>query len=287
MTELLQQILNGFVVGSNYALIALGLTIIFGILEVVNFAHGEFYMIGAFMTLFCTTLFGVPFLLAIPIAMGVVALLGMIVERAVFRPILGGPPINGMLLSFGLSVFLMNMALYLFKADPRKIDSGYSHVVMNFLGLHITLERLLAIVLAFVLVGLLYVFIQRTRLGKAMRAVAQDREAAQLVGVNISAIYTITFAIGCALAAAAGSIMGAIFLVSPTMGWTPVLKSFVVVILGGFGNVPGAILAAMILGQVESLGGGYVSYEYKDAYAFVLLLLAFMFRPQGLLGGAK
>lgn len=287
MTELLQQILNGLVVGSNYALIALGLTIIFGILEVVNFAHGEVYMLGAFVTLFGTTMFGVPFLLAIPISMVIIALFGMIIERLIFRPILGKPPINGMLLSFGLSVFLMNIALYFFTADPRKIDSSYSHKMMNFLGLHISLERLIAIVLAFILVVILFMFIQRTKLGKAMRSVAQDREAAQLVGINVSAIYTVTFAIGCALAAAAGSIMGAIFLVTPTMGWTPVLKSFVVVILGGFGNVPGAVLAALILGQVESLAGGYISYEFKDAYAFILLLLAFLFRPQGLLGGAK
>jgi len=286
-TVFLQQVLNGIVLGSNYALIALGLTMIFGILEVVNFAHGEIYMIGAFMTLFLTTLLGVPFLLAIPVSMAVVALLGVIIERGVFRPILGKPMINGMLLSFGLSTFLMNLALLLFKADPRKIDSGYADVNLTFLGLQVTLERLLVIIVAVLLVGILYLFIQKTRTGKAMRAVAQDREAAQAVGVNIARIYPITFAIGSALATAAGSLVGAIFLVSPTMGWTPVIKSFVVVILGGFGNVPGAIFASLILGLVESLGGGYVSYAYKDAYAFVLLVLAFLLKPEGLLGGSK
>jgi branched-chain amino acid transport system permease protein len=287
LSVFLQQILNGLVLGGSYALMALGLTMIFGILEVINFAHGEIYMIGAFMTLYFTTLFGVPFLLAIPISMVVVALLGLMIQRVVFRPIIGKPMINGMLISFGLSVFLMNLSILLFKADPRSLESGFAHVNIRFFGLQITLERLLAIIVAIVLVSLLYLFIQRTKIGTAMRAVAEDREAAQAVGVNIARIYLLTFAIGCALAASAGSIAGAIFFVSPIMGWTPAIKSFVVVILGGFGNVTGAILASLILGIVESFGGGYISYAYKDAYAFVILLLAFLLKPEGLLGGSK
>lgn len=287
LTVFLQQILNGLVLGGSYALMALGLTMIFGILEVINFAHGEIYMIGAFMTLYFTTLFGVPFLLAIPISMVVVALLGLMIQRVVFRPIIGKPMINGMLISFGLSVFLMNLSILLFKADPRSLESGFAHVNIRFFGLQITLERLLAIIVAIVLVSLLYLFIQRTKIGTAMRAVAEDREAAQAVGVNIARIYLLTFAIGCALAASAGSIAGAIFFVSPIMGWTPAIKSFVVVILGGFGNITGAILASLILGIVESFGGGYISYAYKDAYAFVILLLAFLLKPEGLLGGSK
>ncbi len=286
-TVFFQQILNGLVLGGSYALMALGLTMIFGILEVINFAHGEIYMIGAFMTLFFTTLLGIPFLLAIPISMVVVALLGLMIQRVVFRPIIGKPMINGMLISFGLSVFLMNLSILLFKADPRSLESGYAHVNIRFLGLQITLERLLAIIVAIILVSLLYLFIQRTKIGIAMRAVAEDREAAQAVGVNIARIHLVTFAIGCALAASAGSIAGAIFFVSPIMGWTPAIKSFVVVILGGFGNVTGAILASLILGIVESFGGGYISYAYKDAYAFVILLLAFLLKPEGLLGGSK
>ena len=209
------------------------------------------------------------------------------IQRVVFRPIIGKPMINGMLISFGLSVFLMNLSILLFKADPRSLESGFAHVNIRFFGLQITLERLLAIIAAIVLVSLLYLFIQRTKIGTAMRAVAEDREAAQAVGVNIARIYLLTFAIGCALAASAGSIAGAIFFVSPIMGWTPAIKSFVVVILGGFGNITGAILASLILGIVESFGGGYISYAYKDAYAFVILLLAFLLKPEGLLGGSK
>ena len=287
LTIFLQQVLNGIVLGSNYALIALGLTMIFGILEVINFAHGEIYMIGAFMTFYLSSLCDVPFLFSIPLSMAFVSALGLIIERWAFRPIIGKPMINGILLSFGLSTFLMNLSLFLFKADPRRIDSGYDHININLLGLQITLERLLVIIVAILLSGLLYLFIQRTKTGTAMRAVAQDREAAQSVGVNIARIYALTFAIGCSLAAAAGSLVGAIFLISPTMGWTPVIKSFAVVILGGFGNTTGAILASLLLGLVESLGGGYVSFAYKDSYAFVLVLLVLLLKPEGLLGSKK
>ncbi|MEW5908427.1 MAG: branched-chain amino acid ABC transporter permease [Thermodesulfobacteriota bacterium] len=282
-----QQGLNGLVLGSTYVLIALGLTMIFGILEVINFAHGEIYMIGAFLTLFLTSIFGIPFLFAIPIAMIGSGLFGLLIQRVVFRPIIGKPMINGMLISFGLSVFLMNLSTLLFKADPRSLDSGFAHLNIRFLGLQITFERLLVIIIAILLVSILYLFIQHTKVGRAMRAVAEDREAAQAVGINIDRIHLLTFGIGCALASAAGSLAGAIFFVSPIMGWAPVIKSFVVVILGGFGNVMGAILAGLILGIVESFGGGYISYAYKDAYAFVILLLAFLLKPEGLLGGNR
>lgn len=287
LTVFLQQILNGLVLGGGYALMALGLTMIFGILQVINFAHGELYMIGAFLTLYFTSFLGLPFLLSIPIAMLGAALLGLIIQKVVFRPIIGKPMINGMLVSFGLSVFLMNFSILLFKADPRSLESGYGHVNIDFLGLQITLERLLAIIIPIILVALLYLVIQRTKIGRAMRATAEDREAAQAVGVSIERIHLLTFAIGCALAASAGSIIGSIFFVSPIMGWTPTIKSFVVVILGGFGNVTGAILASLILGIAESLGGGYISYAYKDAYAFLILLLVLLFKPEGLLGEGK
>jgi branched-chain amino acid transport system permease protein len=287
ITVFFQQTLNGVILGSLYMLVALGLSLIFGILEVVNFAHGEFYMVAAFLTLFIMVKLGVPFLVAMLAAMLVMAVFGIIVERVVFRPIVGKPMINGMLVSFGLSTFLMNLALLLFKADPRKIDSGFAHITITFLGLRVTLERLLALILGVFLVVLLYHFIHNTKTGKAMRAVAQDRIAAQLTGVNVFRIYAITFAVGSVLASAAGAMVGAIFLVAPDMGWTVVLKSFIVVILGGFGSIKGVVFASLIIGLVESLGGGYISYAYKDAYPFLLLVLAFLLRPEGLMGGSK
>lgn len=287
MTVFLQQMLNGLILGCIYALIALGLSLIFGILELANFAHGEFYMLGAFVGLFSMTFFGVPFFVALPIAMVSMAIFGALAERIVFRPIVGKPLINSMLLSFGLSTALANTALYFFKADPRKIISGLAGIRFKFFGLFVTGERLVILVLSIVLVLGLAWFIQYTRTGKSMRAVAQDRIAAQLAGINVRRIYSITFAISGALAAAAGTMVGAMFFVSPEMGFTVTLKSFVIVILGGFGKIKGVIVAAILIGLVESLGGGYISYAYKDAYPFILLVLLFIFKPEGLMGGGK
>ena len=287
VTILFQQILNGVIQGCIYGLIALGLSLIFGILEIANFAHGEFYMLGAFMALFSISLLGVPFLVAIIIAMAGMALVAALIEKAVFRPIVGKPLINSMLLSFGLSTALANLALFFFKADPRKITSGLASYRYSFMGLYITAERIAILLLSVFLVLALAWFIQYTRTGKAMRAVAQDRVAAQLAGINVRKIYSVTFAIGGALAAAAGTMVGAMFFVNPEMGFTVVLKSFVIVILGGFGQIRGVIIAAILIGLVESLGGGFISYAYKDAYPFLLLILLFIFKPEGLAGGKQ
>ncbi len=287
VTVFFQQVLNGVILGCIYALIALGLSLIFGILEIANFAHGEFYMIGAFMALFSISYLKVPFLVALLIAMTGMAIVAALIVRAVFRPIVGKPLINSMLLSFGLSTALANLALFFFKADPRKITSGLAKYRFSFQGLYVTGERLAILVLSILLVLLLAWFIQYTRTGKAMRAVAQDRVAAQLAGINIRRIYSITFAISGALAAAAGTMVGAMFFVNPEMGFTVVLKSFVIVILGGFGKIRGVIVAAILIGLVESLGGGFISYAYKDAYPFLLLVLLFIFKPEGLTGGKQ
>ena len=287
VTVFFQQVLNGVILGCIYALIALGLSLIFGILEIANFAHGEFYMIGAFMALFSISYLKVPFLVALLIAMTGMAIVAALIERAVFRPIVGKPLINSMLLSFGLSTALANLALFFFKADPRKITSGLAKYRFSFQGLYVTGERLAILVLSILLVLLLAWFIQYTRTGKAMRAVAQDRVAAQLAGINIRRIYSITFAISGALAAAAGTMVGAMIFVNPEMGFTVVLKSFVIVILGGFGKIRGVIVAAILIGLVESLGGGFISYAYKDAYPFLLLVLLFIFKPEGLTGGKQ
>lgn len=287
LTVFFQQMLNGVILGCIYALTALGLSLIFGILEMANFAHGEFYMLGAFMALFSTTALGVPFFVALLFSMCGMALFSAFIERVVFRPIVGKPLINSMLLSFGLSTALANLSLYFFKADPRKIVSGLAKVRFNVWGLYLTGERLAILLLSVSLVLGLAWFIQYTKTGKSLRAVAQDRVAAQLSGINVRRVYSITFAISGALAAAAGTMVGAMFFVSPEMGLTVVLKSFVIVILGGFGKIKGVIFAAILIGLVESLGGGFISYAYKDAYPFLLLVLLFIFKPEGLMGGRR
>ena len=287
MTVFLQQTINGIILGCIYALIAIGLSLIFGILETANFAHGEFYMIGAFIGFFSTTLLGIPFFLSILVAMAGMGLFAVVIERVAFRPIVGKPLINSMLLSFGLSTALANAALFLFKADPKKIESGLAGIHFEIMGIFMTAERLTILVLSIVLVALLSWFIKYTKTGKSMRAVAQDRVAAELAGINVRRIYSATFAISGALAAAAGTMVGAMFFVQPDMGLAVTLKSFVIIILGGIGQIKGVILAAILIGLVESLGGGFVSYAYKDAYPFLLMMLLFIFKPEGLAGGNK
>lgn len=280
-----QQALNGVIQGCIYALTALGLSLTFGILQISNFAHGEFYMLGAFTALFCTASLHMPFWAAMLLSMAVMALFCIVVERVIFRPIVDTPLINSMILSFGLSSALANLALFFFKADPRRISSGLARMRIRFCGLFLTGERLAVLLISLVLVAAVAWFIKSCRMGKAMRAVAQDRVAAQLAGINVRRVYSATFALSGALAAAAGTMVGAMFFVSPEMGFTVILKCFIIVTLGGTESILGVIAAAVLIGLVESLGGGFISYAYKDAYPFLLMLLLFIFRPEGLKGG--
>ena len=279
-----QQLLNGIVLGSIYTLIALGLTMIFGILNITNFAHGEFFMLGALFTLLSSKILGLSFFPSMLVSMTAVAILGVIFERAAFRPLRGSSSVNVMVGSLGLSILVQNSALLLWGADPQRLDTPYLDLVITFWGLQITAQRLLVIVLAIAMIIVLTAIIKKTRLGKAMRACAQDIEAAQWVGVNINRIAMATFVIGSALAAAAGAIVGPIFLVYPTMGLVPVLKSFVVVILGGMGNVPGAILGGYLVGIAENIATGFISPAYKDVIAFVILIVVLIIKPSGIFG---
>ena len=281
---LLQQLLNGIVLGSIYTLIALGLTMIFGILDITNFAHGESFMLGAFVSFFCFKLFHLSFFPSMMISMVTVAIIGIIFERFAFRPLRGASPVNVMVGSLGLSILVQNSALLLWGADPQRMDTPYLDVRIDLWGLQITGQRLLVIIVALVMIVILTLFIKKTKLGKAMRACAQDIEAATWVGVDINRIAMTTFIIGSALAAAAGALIGPIFLIWPTMGLVPVLKSFVVVILGGLGNVPGAILGGYLIGITESIAVGFVSSGYKDAIAFIILIIVLIVKPSGIFG---
>jgi len=280
----LQQLLNGIVSGSIYTLMALGLTMIFGILDITNFAHGEFYMLGAFFAVICSKALGLSFFPSMIVSMAMVAVLGVIFERAAFRPLRKSSPVNVMVGSLGLSILVQNSALLLWGADPQRLETPYLDLIINFWGLQSTAQRLLVIVIAILMILVLTFVIKKTRFGKAMRACAQDMEAAEWVGVNINRIAMGTFAIGSALAAAAGALVGPIFLVYPTMGLVPVLKSFVVVIFGGMGNVPGAILGGYVIGITENIATGFISPAYKDAIAFVMMIVILVIRPSGIFG---
>lgn len=281
---LVQQLLNGIVLGSIYTLMALGLTMIFGILDITNFAHGEFYMLGAFAALFSANMLGGSFVLSLLFSIVFVSLIGVIFERVAFRPLRGKSPINVMVGSIGLSILVQNSALMIWGADPHRMDTPYLDMKIEFWGLHTTGQRLLIILVALGAIVLLTLIIKKTRLGKAMRACSQDIEAAQWMGVNVNTVSVTTFIIGSGLAATAGALIGPVFLIYPTMGLVPVLKSFVVVIFGGMGNVPGAILGGYLIGITENLVAGFLSPAYKDLIAFLILIAVLIMKPSGIFG---
>ena len=283
-TELAQQALNGLVMGGVYALIALGLTLIFGILDQVNFAHGELYMIGAYATLYFSEFLGGSYSLALIFAMVAVSFLGLLYEWLLFRPLRGMGHLPAIVSSLGASIFLWNLALLIFGSTPRQMRTGLSEITLSFWGISLTVQRLLVLLITLGLIICLYLMIMKTRMGKAMRATAQDPEVAALLGIDINRIAEMTFIIGGALAAAAGALIGPIFLIYPAMGLMACLKAFVVVILGGLGNVVGAVIAGFALGVIESLGAGFISSAYKDVFAFLVLILVLWARPEGILG---
>lgn len=281
---LIQQLANGIILGSTYGLIAIGLTIIFGILNIINLAHGEIYMLGAFVAYFLVTLWGVNFFLALLVATVSMAVLGIIVERVVFRPLRDKEEINYFIVSVGLLIFLENLALLFWGTEPRSMALPYASQTVKIGEVIVTVQRLYTVVIAVLIIIGLHFFIKYSRMGKAMRAMEQDREGALTVGVGSNEISVFTFALGSALAGAAGALMGSLFVVNPVMGFTPLLKAFVIVIFGGLGSVLGAIVGGLILGMTEVLGAAYVSSAYQDAFAFIILILVLSLKPIGLFG---
>lgn len=281
---LIQQLANGIILGSTYGLIAIGLTIIFGILNIINLAHGEIYMLGAFVAYFLVTLWGVNFFLALLMATVSMAVLGSIVERVVFRPLRDKEEINYFIVSVGLLIFLENLALLFWGTEPRSMALPYASQTVEIGEVIVTVQRLYTVVIAVLIIIGLHFFIKYSRMGKAMRAMEQDREGALTVGVGSNEISVFTFALGSALAGAAGALMGSLFVVNPVMGFTPLLKAFVIVVFGGLGSVLGAIVGGLILGMTEVLGAAYVSSAYQDAFAFIILILVLSLKPTGLFG---
>ena len=282
--EIVQQLINGLVLGSTYALIGLGLTLIYGILGIVNWAHGELYMLGAFVGLFLVVRLHLPFLVGLIGSMFIMALFGMVMERLVFRPLRGAHEMNMIIGTLGISIFLMNGAIAVFSPNPLRFPTYFSNTYLSFLGLSITMQRLMVFIVTVILMVIFSYVIKRTSLGKAMRACEQNLNAARLMGIDINRTFRLTCAIGAALAAAAGTLVGPIFLVSPAMGLMVIAKVFAVVILGGMGNVAGAIWAAFILGLTESMTAGFLSSDYKDVVTFLILIIVLAFKPEGLFG---
>lgn len=276
-----QQFLNGLTVGGVYSLVALGLTLVYGILHVPNFAHGAFYMWGAFVGFYLMTELGMNYWLAMAGSAVVVAVMAMLAQRLVFHPLRNSPELHDMIAAIGLLLFLEASAQALFGADFHRMPTPYGQIVEVF-GLTAPLQRLLIIVAAFGLMLLLHLFLNHTTTGSTIMAMAQDREGAALVGIDATRVTLMVFAISGALAAVAAVLYAPINLVYPAMGNLVITKAFVIIILGGMGSFPGAIVGGLIIGMAESFGGFYLSTDYKDIVAFVLLVVILSFRPQGL-----
>jgi branched-chain amino acid transport system permease protein len=289
MTEFLQQLLNGLSLGAIYALIALGYTMVYGILRFINFAHSDVFMVGAFIGYFVGrhlpegTVWGG--LCALSAAMLGCAILGMLIERFAYRPLRGGPTLNVLITAIGVSLFLEYTGQLVFGATPRSFPQIFPSKVIRFGGLIVSTNQVLVIVVAAVLMVALQFIVYRTKIGMAMRAVALNPKAAQLVGVNIDVVISFTFGLGSALAAAGGVLYALNYpSIDPLMGVAPGLKAFVAAVLGGIGNIPGAALGALILGMTETFVDGSRWSTYKDGIAFAILIGILLFRPAGLLG---
>lgn len=286
MIEILQQIVNGIAIGGVYVLIALGLTTVFGILGIAHFAHGSVSMFGGYLTYFLVVSQGVPLLLAILIAMAVGLLLGVAIEFLAYRPVRNANHINAFIVALGLTMMVEGINLQLFGAEQVVIPTGAGRVY-NLGGVTIPELRLYVILAAAVLVAAMAIFVERTKTGQAIRAVAENRDAAILMGVNVNTIPLVVFAISTALGVAAGVMVGSLLAIAPGIGEGLVVKGFAVLILGGLGSFPGAVIGGIVLGITESLAAGFISSAYKDVIAFVVMIAVLLVRPQGLMGKAS
>ena len=283
MIEILQQVLNGLAIGSVYVMIALGLTVVFGILGIAHFAHGSVARAGGYLTFFFGGWLGIGFFPAMALAMVVGAVIGLLIERLAYRPVRDAPHINAFIIALGLTMMVEGLNLLTFGADQVVIQTPY-RAVHNVGGVAVAELRLLVILTAFTLVGLTALLISRTKTGKSIRAVAQNRPAAVLMGVNVNRVSAIVFSVSSALGAAAGALVGALLAIAPGVGEGFAVKGFAVLILGGLGSIPGAIVGGLVLGVSESLAAGFISSAYKDVIAFIVMIVVLLFRPEGLLG---
>ena len=285
MIEILQQIVNGIAIGGVYVLIALGLTTVFGILGIAHFAHGSVSMFGGYLTYFLVASQGLPLVGAVVIAVMVGLLLGAAIEFLAYRPVRNANHINAFIVALGLTMMVEGINLQFFGAEQVVIPTGASRI-FDIGGVTIPELRLYVIVSAAILVAAMAVFVERTKTGQAIRAVAENRDAAILMGVNVNTIPLVVFAISTALGVAAGVMVGSLFAIAPGIGEGLVVKGFAVLILGGLGSFPGAVIGGIVLGITESLAAGFISSAYKDVIAFVVMIVVLLVRPQGLLGKA-
>jgi branched-chain amino acid transport system permease protein len=282
LDEFLQHVLNAIILGGTYALLGIGLTLIFGIMRVVNFTHGELYAFGAYGMYALVMMWGVNFFLALPLAMVLGTALGGLLEIVLLNRLRRADIDTTMLVMIGAWIVMQNSEQLIWSGVALSIKSPFPADPLVIGPLSVSWTRVYVFIVASLLICATYYVVNRTRLGKAMRATFQDRDTAALMGVRIDRINTATFALGSGLAAAAGALLGPVFVVNPTMGDLAASKAFAIVILGGLGNIKGATLGGFILAFVEEMGAGYVSSGYRDAMGFLLIILVLLVRPTGL-----
>ena len=285
--QILQYLINGISIGAVYAIIALGYTMVYGIAKMLNFAHGDVIMVGAYMSFCVTNYLGLPAVLSIVVAMAVCTLLGMLIEGLAYKPLRGAPSLAVLITAIGVSYFLQNAAQLIWGSAPKNFTSIVTFEPFSFANgaLVITGEVIVTILVSVVIMVGLTLFTGKTRMGKAMRAVSEDRDAAQLMGINVNQTISMTFAIGSALAAIAGVLLcSTVPTLMPTTGSMPGIRAFTAAVIGGIGSIPGAMLGGIVLGLIEIFSKKYISTEFSDAIVFAVLILILLVKPAGLLG---
>jgi len=278
-----QVVVSGLLAGGVYALLAMGLTLIFGVMRVINVAHGEFVIIGAYVTYWAFALAGLSPLVSLVLSIPILFVFGMVLQRVVIKRVIGAPQLSSLLVAFGVSIMIVNVALYVWTGEYRSIP--YLEGSLRVGGLAFSRARVVGVVMALLIAAAFFAFLKWGRLGKAIRATAQSREVAAACGINVGRVYTVTFGLGAALAGAAGTLVSFMFSFYPEAGLVYTFKSFAVVILGGMGSYVGALAGGLILGLAEGLSQLFLSSKVGDGVAYVLLVLILLLRPQGLFGG--
>ena len=283
--EFLQQLINGLALGSVYALLALGYTMVYGIIQLINFAHGEMYMIGAFSGFYCASTLKLPLIPTLLVAMAVSALAGIIIEKVAYKPLRNSPRIALLITAIGVSLFLQNAMRLLVGSNPKPFPDLINAGSINIGPIQIEVKTILMFGISALLVILLQFIVYKTKVGKAMRASSQDMEAASLMGINVDNTISLTFAIGSALAGIAGVLVAISYpSITPYMGAMPGLKAFVAAVLGGIGSIPGALVGGIAIGLLETFSKAYISTNFSDAIVFAILIVILLIKPAGLLG---
>jgi branched-chain amino acid transport system permease protein len=283
LLALFEQIINGLMMGSLYVLVALGLVLIYGVMHVVNFAHGVLFMLGGYAGYFFFSTLVASYPLAIVFSVLALMVVGLAVERLVFKP-LRDNVLNQVIAALGLILFIQNGVIVLWGPTAKNFSVEATAGTLRIGELGFTWQHVLIVAVTFASVGLLYLFLTRTRLGTAIRATSQNRDAAAVVGINVDRLYTLTFLLGCGLAALGGALLGPLFLVYPAMGDLPLLKALAAILLGGMGSVPGAVGGGLLIGVTESVATLFIPTDYRDTITFLIIIGILLLRPQGLFG---